>query len=116
MVKKIYSYIKDTKGGCYVSDFQEVAQGFDTSLENILKGSINDANTVKEMKGSENQVVTLYNDDVLDMQTEFQRKYTENIIEQYKQTNGHYDVVNQKVEKVASNSENAETVKNEQSN
>lgn len=101
------------KGGCNVCQCQDVAQGFDTSLENILKGSISDANTVREMKGSENEIVTLYNDDVLDFETSFQRKFTENLIEGYKQTHGAYDVDNQQVENVAPNSENSETVKNE---
>lgn len=113
MIKKLYSYIKAVKGGCNVCQFQDVAQGFDISLENILKGSINDANVVREMKGSENELITLYNDDVLDFETSFQRKFTENLIEGYKQTHGAYDVDNQQVENVQTNSEGSETVKNE---
>lgn len=113
MIKKLYSYVHTLKGGSSFPIFQDVAQGFNTSLENVLKGSINDTNGVREMKGTENELVTLYNNDVLDFETSFQRKFTENLIEGYKQTHGAYDVDNQQVENLAPNSETTETVKNE---
>lgn len=111
MIKKAYKNCFISS--CFQCSFQDVAQGFNTSLENILKGSINDSNVVREMRGSENELITLYNDDVLDFETSFQRKFTENLIEGYKQTHGAYDVENQQVENVAPNSESTETVKNE---
>lgn len=95
MIKKLYNYIKMVKGGASLPPYQDVAQGFDTSLKSVLQGSISDTNQVNQnLKGhDENDVMNVYNDE-LDFETQYQRKFVENIVEHNKQVNGHYEVEN----------------------